>query len=58
MMNNSIFDTSQITIREMSDDEFYDEAIYKLEEILKHEFKGKPQKQKVKKTKKVLFFPA
>lgn len=56
MMNNSIFDTSQITIREMTDDEFYDEAIYKLEEILKHEFKGKPQKQKVKKTTNGLNF--
>lgn len=56
MMNNSIFDTSQIQIKEMSDDEFYDEATYKLEEILKHEFKGNPQKQKVKKTTNGLNF--
>ena len=56
MMNNSIFDTSAITIKNMSDDEFYEEAIHKLEDILSHEFKGIKEKQRVKKTTNGLNF--
>ena len=56
MMNNSIFDTSAITVKNMSDNEFYDEATYKLEEILKHEFKGNKEKQRVKRTTSGLNF--
>lgn len=56
MANNSIFDTSSINIKEMSDAEFYTEAEDKLKEILRHEFKDDPRKQQIKKTSSGLNF--
>lgn len=48
--SNLIFDTSALTIKDLTDDEFYAEATSKLTEILKHEFLGVPSKQTIKKT--------
>jgi len=56
MMSNSIFDTSSINIKEMSDTDFYTEAEDKLHEILKHEFKEDVRKQQIKKTSSGLNF--
>lgn len=50
MDNSNIFDTSSLTIKNMSDDEFYEETTTKLSEILQHEFRGIPYKQQIKKT--------
>lgn len=47
---NDIFDASQLNIKELNESEFIDEIYPKLEDILKHEFKGIPIKQKIKKT--------
>lgn len=47
---NDIFDASQLNIKELNEDGFIDEIYPKLEDILKHEFKGIPIKQKIKKT--------
>lgn len=49
-MDSNIFDTSSLTIKNMSDDEFYEETTSKLSEILQHEFRGIPYKQQIKKT--------
>lgn len=49
-MESNIFDTSSLTIKNMSDDEFYEETTSKLSEILQHEFRGIPYKQQIKKT--------
>ena len=48
--SNNIFDTSSLTIKKMSDDDFYMETTSKLQEILQHEFRGIPYKQQIKKT--------
>lgn len=50
--NNSslMFDTSALTIKDLSDDEFYSETTSKLSDILKNEFRGIPSKQQIKKT--------
>ena len=47
--SNNIFDTSSLTIKKMSDDDFYMETTSKLQEILQHEFRGNPYKQQIKK---------
>ena len=49
-MDSNIFDTSSLTIKKMSDDDFYMETTSKLQEILQHEFRGIPYKQQIKKT--------
>lgn len=48
--SNIIFDTSALTIKELTDGEFYSETTSKLSEILRHEFIGVPSKQEIKKT--------
>ena len=50
MNNSSIFDTSQLNIKTISEDEFLLESKSKLEEILSKEFKGIPIKQRIKKS--------
>ena len=47
--SNIIFDTSALTIKELTDGEFYSETTSKLSEILRHEFVGVPSKQEIKK---------
>ena len=56
MMNNLIFDTSQLNIKELSDTEFYSELSDKLSYILKDEFPNNPQKQYIKKVSDGLNF--
>ena len=46
----NLFDTSQLSVKNINESDFILEANSKLEDILKTEFKGIPYKQKVKKT--------
>lgn len=48
--NTSIFNISKLEIKNLSEDEFYNETTSKLNDILKHEFKTEPLKQRIKKT--------
>lgn len=56
MDNSSLFDTSQLQVKNLTETDFLLESTNKLEDILQHEFKGLPIKQKVRKTTSGLNF--